>query len=355
MWQQWKNGLPESPDYFPIGVWLQSPDNARRYADAGFNLYVGLWEGPTEKQLAALTAAKMQVICEQNAVGLAHKNDPIIVGWLHGDEPDNAQEVIDKASGKKSYGPFIAPEKVVETYHKICTLDPTRPVLLNLGQGVANDAWIGRGPGAKLSDYKTYVLGGDIISFDVYPVSSGLPLNLVPKGIDRLKEWTSGKKRVWNFLECSRIEGKGKATIKQVRYQTWRSLIHGSRGLIYFVHQFQPRFTEHALLDDSEMLAAVTATHKQIREIAPLLNQGKGVFRDSGGIETLTLTSPAGTYILAASTTNGMAKLTLPAPPRGGTVSVLGENRTLQRSGAVFTDTFGPEDAHLYRIVVGPE
>ena len=80
MWQQWKNGLPESPDYFPIGVWLQSPDNARRYADAGFNLYVGLWEGPTEKQLAALTAAKMRVICEQNEVGLAHKNDPHPVG-----------------------------------------------------------------------------------------------------------------------------------------------------------------------------------------------------------------------------------------------------------------------------------
>ena len=37
------------------------------------------------------------------------------------------------------------------------------------------------------------------------------------------------------------------------------ALIHGSRGLIYFVHQFEPRFIEAALLEDPQMLTAVTA------------------------------------------------------------------------------------------------
>ena len=47
--------------------------------------------------------------------------------------------------------------------------DPqTRPILLNLGQGVANDEWYGRGPGAKPDDYLTYVKGCDIVSFE-YP------------------------------------------------------------------------------------------------------------------------------------------------------------------------------------------
>jgi hypothetical protein len=45
------------------------------------------------------------VICAQNEVGLAHKNDPIIVGWMHDDEPDNAQPVTDPATGKTTYGP----------------------------------------------------------------------------------------------------------------------------------------------------------------------------------------------------------------------------------------------------------
>ena len=47
---------------------------------------------------------------------------------------------------------------------------------------------------------------------------------------------------------------QAKATPHQVKAEVWMSLVHGSRGLIYFVHQFKPRFNEHALLDDPEML-----------------------------------------------------------------------------------------------------
>src|SRR4051794_24778408 len=79
------------PGTFPIAVWLQSPSQAERYKAAGFNLYVGLWQGPTEEQLAALTKAGMPVVCDQNEVGMRHKADPIIAAWMHGDEPDNAQ------------------------------------------------------------------------------------------------------------------------------------------------------------------------------------------------------------------------------------------------------------------------
>ena len=50
------------------------------------------------------------------------------------------------------------------------------------------------------------------------------------------------------------------------------ALIHGSQGLIYFVHQFKPTFREAALLDDPETLAAVTALNRQIHELAPVLN-----------------------------------------------------------------------------------
>src|SRR6266404_7273348 len=51
---QWTNGLRTDPGFFPIGVWLQSPRNAAKYKAAGINLYVALWRGPTEAQLAEL-------------------------------------------------------------------------------------------------------------------------------------------------------------------------------------------------------------------------------------------------------------------------------------------------------------
>ena len=352
--QNGKNGLPTAPDYFPIGVWLQSPENAGRFAAAGINLYVALWQGPTEKQLAALKVAKMRVICEQNAVGLAHKDDPIIAAWMHGDEPDNAQAVTDSVTGKKGWGPCVPPAKIVDDYQKLRAADPTRPIMLNLGQGVANDAWNGRGSGAKLSDYETYVKGGDIVSFDVYPAANNLPLGLVAKGVDRLVGWTGGKTRIWNCLECTRIDGKTKATPRQVRNETWRAIIHGSRGLIYFVHQFQPKFNEHALLDDPEMLASVTATNRQIRELAAVINSPNGKRSEQGGVEFLSVEHKGATYVFAAAT--GETTVTV-GIGKTGKAEVLGEGRTLSYRNdipgsdrALLADTFAPYDVHLYRI-----
>ncbi|HAH23265.1 MAG TPA: hypothetical protein DCL77_05835, partial [Prolixibacteraceae bacterium] len=78
--------------FFPIAVWLQSPENAIRYhQDGGINLYIGLWRELDEQQFDLLKRAGIQLICEQNAFGLAHKAEPTIYGWMSGDEPDNAQ------------------------------------------------------------------------------------------------------------------------------------------------------------------------------------------------------------------------------------------------------------------------
>jgi hypothetical protein len=59
----WVNGPHAGPDSFPRAVWLQDPRYASRYKQAGINLHVGLWRGPTEDQLGALKATGMLVIC----------------------------------------------------------------------------------------------------------------------------------------------------------------------------------------------------------------------------------------------------------------------------------------------------
>ena len=363
---KWKYGPSGDLDYFPIAVWLQNPDNAKRYQAAGINLYVALWDGPTEAQLKTLREARMPVICKQNAVGLAHKSDPTIVGWMHGDEPDNAQPVTDPATGRKTYGSPIPPPKIVADYQKLRTVDPARPILLNLGQGVANDDWVGRGPGAKLSDYETYVKGSDIVSFDVYPVA-GLSkpdsenyLWYVAQGVERLVKWTGNRQTVWNCIECTRIDaGKAKATPHQVRAEVWMALIHGSRGLIYFVHEFKPKFNEHALLDDGEMLAAVTGINRQVRSLAPILNSpappsGAAVTSSETKVPIAALTKlyRGAAYVFAVGMRNGAAKgaFTVPGLPKSAMAEVLGENRTIKVADGRFSDDFAPYDVHLYKI-----
>ena len=192
----WPHGPSSDAAFFPTAVWLQGPQNAPAYKAAGINLYIGLWNGPTEEQLAALAKAGVPVICDQNEVGLKHKDDPIIVGWMHGDEPDNAQSL---PSGK-GYGPPIAPDKIIADYKRLRAADPTRPVTLNLGQGVAWDGYYGRGVRTNHpEDYLEYVKGCDIVSFDIYPVVHEKPavrgkLWYVAEGVRRLIQWRSQAK-----------------------------------------------------------------------------------------------------------------------------------------------------------------
>ncbi|MGC8644318.1 MAG: hypothetical protein ACP5XB_31030 [Isosphaeraceae bacterium] len=358
------------PNFFPIAVWLQDPSNASRYKEAGINLYVALWRGPTDKQLEELKAAGMPVICGQNRLGLAHKDDPIIVGWMHGDEPDNAQEIVDRSTGRRRYGPPVKPSKIVDDYQKLRVQDPTRPILLNLGQGVANDQWVGRGPGASLDDYPSYVQGCDIVSFDVYPVA-GLDrkdapdlLWYVAKGVDRLVKWTGGRKRVWNCIECTHISNpSAKATPHQVKAEVWMALIHGSRGLIYFVHQFKPRFNEHALLDDPEMLKAVTAINRQIQHLAPVLNSPSlpdvGKVRSSNAhvpIDMVVKRHRGTTYVFAVAMRNAPTRGTFEIKGLGdaNSAEVLGEGNSSPRRIAIsqgrFEDDFDAFGVHLYMI-----
>ncbi len=358
----WRVGRFADKDFFPIAVWLQNPSNAPRYRAAGINLYVGLWRGPTEAQLSALKKADMALICHQNEVGLAHLDDPTIVGWMHGDEPDNAQSL----GAGKGYGPPIPPEKIVEDYKKIRAADPSRPVLLNLGQGVAWDGWHGRGVRTNHpEDYPKYIEGCDIASFDIYPVTHSSPqvagkLEYVARGVERLVEWTADRQGVWNCIECTHISNPTqKPTPRQVRSEVWMALIHGSQGLIYFVHEWEPTFNEAALLADAEMLEAVTQTNRRIEQLAPVLNgptisQGIEVVSDRPEVPIATMMKrhEGKTYVFAVAMRNeaAAARFRIDGLPGNHTVSVLDENRTLASSDGAFTDNFAPYDVHLYEI-----
>ena len=361
---QWKNGLPGSPDFFPIAVWLQDPANAPKFQAAGINVYVGLWEGPTEKQLAELKKHGMRVFCEQNEVALKHKDDPTIVGWMHGDEPDNAQEL----PNNKGYGPPIKPAKIVEGYQKLQKADPTRPIMLNLGQGVAWDQWYGRGVRTNHpEDYPEYIKGCDIVSYDIYPACHDNPavagkLWMVADGVSRLRKWSEDRKIVWNCIECTHISNpKAKATPQQVKAEVWMSLIRGSNGLLYFVHQFKPKFIEAGLLADAEMLARVREVNLQIQRLAPVLNSpdvpDKVIVESSAAavpVEVLVKRHGDALYVFATGMRDGKTEATFKVTgvPAGAKVEVLDEGRELEVRDGAFRDKFQPWDVHLYKVVL---
>jgi hypothetical protein len=133
-------------------------------------------------------------------------------------------------------------------------------------------------------------------------------------------------------------------------------------GLIYFVHEWQPKFDESALLSDPEMLAAVSQINHQIAELAPVLNSptvvdGAKVESSNAKIPMATMVKKQGRaiYLFAAAMRDGQTQTRFSVQGLSGSkaVEVLGEKRTLESKDGVFEDDFQSWGVHLYRIGTG--
>ena len=272
-----------SPDFFPITVSLQAPYNIQAYRNMGVNVYYDLSWGPLDAyHLDLLHRYGMYVICGQDSFSLAHRSDTLIYGWsVPYDEPDNAQW----NPSTQQYDSCVHPDLMINLYHSLKAVDPSRPVFLTLGQGVANLSYIGRGACHEWLDSYPIERRGDfaacdIGAFDIYPVNSTIKgitdsLWYVAKGMDSLYSWSRGSgKPMWAWIETTRITASsaGKPTPSQVRSEVWMALIHGAKGIGYFTHSWDPSYISGAVLRDTVMVASLTQLNAQIRDLAPVLN-----------------------------------------------------------------------------------
>jgi hypothetical protein len=363
-YSHWSHGPPSNPNYFPIAVWLQSASNAPAYKALGINTFVGLSQDTTNAELAALGNAGMQTICDQDLDWMAHLTDPTIDGWrIPQDEPDNAQPVTDGGSG---YGPCIDPAVIVSEDEAQNAADSSRPMFLNLGQGVAYTAYPGRGDACagQTSMYPMYAAGADILSFDIYPVNNTDAttdgnLWYVATGVDNLRGWAGYQKPVWNWIETTGIDDPARTpTAAQIRTEVWMSLVHGSMGIGYFCHIFSPSFIEAGLLSLPDNASAVGAIDQEIQTLAPVLNTPS-----LANAATVSSSNPAtpvdfmakrymgSLYVFAVAMRSGATTATfaLRGSPTGS-VTVLGESRAIAIDGGAFSDAFSPYAVHLYEV-----
>ncbi len=359
-YRKWTNGLPSEPDFFPISVWLQDPRNAARYKAMGVNLYIGLWKGPTEAQLAQLAETEILVLASLNETGLASPNRGQLRGWLMDDEPDNAQPL--PGGG---YGSCVLPGEVAEVARKWRERDTTRPVFLNLGQAVINTAYKGRGSICSRHDehYPEYIRAADIVSYDVYPVNSNLPLWYVGAGVRRLRGWANYEKPVWNCIETASIRGRATPTPDDIKSEVWMSIINGSMGIVYFCHQFAPVSTDSAPLRYAETGAALTAINRRITSLAPVLNKpsvANGVTVDSRNpelpVEWMLKRHGDKTYLFVVGVrSEAESEVEFTLRDCGDLEAlVIDESRTIPVTRGVFHDTFTGYQPRIYELPFRP-
>jgi hypothetical protein len=352
------------PSFFPIAVWAQNPKNAAAYKENGINMYVSIHGGIDQEKLDFLKAADMKVITHQNDFGRMNLDEPLICGWMHGDEPDNAR--LNKTTN--SYDPCIDPAKIIADYKKLKESDPSRPVYMNLGRGVAVTNWAGRGTCRGKTDmYRIsndgYLKGCDIASFDVYPVNSREEdvkdsLWYVAKGIDNLLEWSDYSKPVWCWIETTKISERAerKPTPAEVKSEVWMALIHGASGFGYFCHSFHPSTVDAALLHDKEMIEGVKAINEQVTSLAEVLNSpttsGYATVKSSVSsipVDIMTKKHQDDNYIFAVSMRPGRTQAVFHVQ-EGKKVEVIGENRKIRIKKGKFTDDFSGYAVHLYKV-----
>ncbi|WP_407121684.1 hypothetical protein [Bradyrhizobium sp. STM 3561] len=350
------NGFPTDANFFPIGVWLQSPTRAASYKAIGINTFVGLYEGPTEEQLAALARQHMFAIAGQNDVALKSVNRHVIKAWMQEDEPDNAQPI-----GPGVYGTCIPAIEVARRTREMKARDPTRPIMINFGQGVANEFWRGRGPcNGDQGYYDIAIQGADLLSYDIYPVGSTTPqvkgrLEYVARGVTNLAKRATDGQSVWMALETTALDPTRRPTAAEVRAEIWMALVHGATGIFYFVHEFKPTFREDAIFRYPDIVEEVTKTNRLILSLSPALKSpsvsGAISVNSQVPIATMVKVYKDNTYIFAVAMQNSpsTARITVNNVHQTS-ARVIGEGRSVSLAQGSFEDQFEGYGVHLYQI-----
>ena len=181
----------------------------------------------------------------------------------------------------------------------------------------------------------------------------------VAKGVERLRAWAGPRALSGTLLR--RRASTASEGLRPLRSETqvWMSLIHGSRGIVYFAHEWNPVFREARLLEDDAMRDAVAAINAQIRALAPVLNAptladwgSVTVGPGDGPLAVLAKRFAEDLYVFAVAMrpTEATARFTASGLSANWPIEVLGEDRALISNAGFFSDQFAPYQVHRYRI-----
>lgn len=286
------------------------------------------------------------------------KDHPALGGWKGADEPLWGNM---NTKGKRP------PASIATTYKIVHQLDPNHPVLVLQAP---------RGTAADNAAYDPYL---DITGMDVFPIGYP-PGRHVPdwpnKEISMVGDWTkiiveaAHGKPVWMTLQVawSGVAKPGKTlrfpTFPQERFMTYEAIINGARGINYFGggHNLSQTLSDRdrplgynwtfwervlkpviaEINDKSPLHDALLAPNSKL----PVKAEG------ADGVEFTVREVKDAIFILACKREGDTAQVTFKGLPADVTVGdVLYESpRKVDVKNGQFTDWFGPEEVHVYRI-----
>lgn len=344
------------PDFFPLGVYLQSAQRAEQWSKIGINLISQANGYLTLDDIKRIEALGMVV--GGNAADLVplDASGATLPFFVTADEPDNAQLQADG-----TYGPCVTPVALREESESLRKLSGGRPILRNFGRGIVEPDWVGRGKCAGSRDdyYPDAIASVDIVSFDFYPVMGNDRLEKVADGARQLRSYiqkAGGKQAQWGIIEVSAVKGGAAPTPSQIRSMAWMHIINGARGLIFFpwqVGEKGERIREDAVFLNPDAVEGLKALTTEISGLSSAIKSPEDVsfaVKSAEKYSAMARLYKGDAYVFVVNESAKGAKIEVELPDfPAASVDIVGTGSSAYRDGSKFTDDLNAYDARIYR------
>jgi hypothetical protein len=242
-------------------------------------------------------------------------------------------------------------------YRRLHTVDPARPVFLNISGG---NLLFNKTPRAT---YQQYFASADWIGNDLYPVTGWNQPTWLPRvgqAVDQCRQLSQGKPQ-FAFIETSQQRlawtpnGTPGVTPAQLRVEIWDAVIHGAKGIIYFSDQFNPFNFDGTPISVSVEMAKNDALLTQIAPaLASTTNAPKMTASVAAPLEAAWRTAPDGTacviVVNLSPDRQAAASIRLSGFPTGRGHVLSQDNKSLNFTANGFTDDLAGYDLRIYTI-----
>ena len=334
-------------DGFRIGRGIKTPEDEEMYAKyLDWFAEHGVYGFPYIAKLSVFEPQAPERKERLKEIVERFKYHPAMAVWKTDDEP---------AWGKAPI------EGLMEAYKYLKEIDPDHP------------AWMAHAPRDTVDILREYCKACDMTGIDIYPISvpmgkhGHLPnkeISVVGDYADFINQAVDGKKP---FLMILQVCWSGVVppnnvlvypTFHQERYMAYQAIIKGARGLVFFGMPVALQGRDAELGYNwtfwDEILKPLLREIGKGSELhsALLAPNSKPSLKATGAPDIEFTVREVGSfvYILAAKRESAEAPVTFSGNWLKGEVEVMFEGRTLEAKDGSFTDRFGPNDVHVYKV-----
>ena len=356
------------PTFFPIGVFLSRPRDARTLASIGINTYVAADHHPPISQATRnglFVIAQYVVPDDQDGWKDAEiGNDPRVVGWFLGDECDMG---YCGGANEADYLRILRGRAADRRARR-----DGRFVFTNFGNGVLRTHWSPTKTDDMLrvvdaASVDKYAYSSPQVRFeysrsDAWPSDASAAQTSAAYGwlIKQLRSLDNPKRRrpLWLIVETrkplTKEHGSRAITPNELEGAVWAGIINEARGITYFQHNNDGLCGLYSIVECRGLKDRLRVINRKIRSLAPVINTQSYRFDFRNGTTTMLKTHGAFAYVFAGVGVRqrpGLKHFRLPKGINGTRATVVGENRVVPVVDGRFSDTFRSEYTHhVYRI-----